>query len=81
MLWIEMGYSLEEACSRAMKDLDALGGEYLSSMSFIAIDNQGRHAGFSNMEDRTYIYQTEAMDNPREVPRTYVPTKRTWGGG
>ena len=80
MLWIEMGYSLEEACNRAMKDLDALGGEYLSSMSFIAIDNQGRHAGFSNMEDRTYIFQTEAMDNPREVPRTYVPTKRTWGG-
>jgi beta-aspartyl-peptidase (threonine type) len=80
MLWIEMGYSLEGACNRAMQDLDSLGGEFLSSMSFIAIDNQGRHAGFSNVKGRSYIFQTETMDCPSEVPRTFVPTKQMWAG-
>jgi beta-aspartyl-peptidase (threonine type) len=80
MLWLEMGYPLEQACRRAMEDLDALGGDFLSSMSFIAIDKHGRHAGFSNVEDRTYIFQTETMDHPSEVVRAYIPTKRMWGG-
>ena len=81
MLWLEMGLSLEEACIRAMRDLDALGGPYLSSMSFIAIDSQGGHAGFSNAKDRTYVFQTDIMSAPKEVPRTFVPTKRIWGAG
>jgi len=80
MLWLEMGHSLEQACVRAMQDLDALGGPYLSAMSFIAIDCQGHHAGVSNVKDRTYLYQTESMSGPAEVPRKFVPTKRIWGG-
>ena len=79
MLWLNAGYTLEQACNRAMEDLDELGGEFLSAMSFIAIDARGRHAGYTNVEGRTYIYQTDGMDSPSEVVRAFVPTRRMWG--
>jgi len=47
-------------------------------MSFIAVDREGRHAGFSNSEDATYLLLTDAMAEPEERKRTYVPTKRQW---
>ena len=62
-----------------MKDLNDLEGRYLSVMNFIVLDSQGRHAGFSNVEGRTYIYITDEMTEPEELPRTVVPTKMRWG--
>jgi hypothetical protein len=48
-------------------------------MSFILMDLGGRHAGFSNVEGRSYIYQTDGMDEPEEVDRILVETDRRWG--
>lgn len=79
VFYLKIGLSLEEAGRRAMEDLNDLGGRYLSAMSFVALDRHGRHAAFSNVEGRTYVYQTAEMDAPAEAPRTYVPTKRRWG--
>jgi beta-aspartyl-peptidase (threonine type) len=80
VFYLKMGLSLAEAGRRAMEDLNDLGGCYLSRMNFIAIDREGCHVGFSNAEDRTYIYMADDMEEPKEVKRTYVQTKEHWGG-
>ncbi len=79
VIYLKMGATLGEAGRRAMADLDDLGGRYLAQMSFIAIDGDGNHAGFSNGEDGTYIAMTAEMDEPEELARTHVPTKARWG--
>jgi beta-aspartyl-peptidase (threonine type) len=79
VFYLQMGLSLVEAGRQAMKDLNDLGGRYLSRMSFIAMDRDGRHIGFSNAQDRTYIYQTGDMAWPEKMPYTFVQAKRRWG--
>ena len=79
VLYLKIGMSLAEAGRQAMEDLNDLGGRYLSRMNFIALDQDGHHAGFSNAEDGSYIYVTDGMDEPEEVQRTYVRTKEHWG--
>jgi beta-aspartyl-peptidase (threonine type) len=79
VFYLKMGMSPEEAGRRAMEDLNGLGGRFLSAMSFILLDTQGRHAGFSNVEGRTYIYLSDGMEEAAEASRVYVPTERRWG--
>jgi beta-aspartyl-peptidase (threonine type) len=79
VLYFKMGLALAKAGRQAMEDLNDLGGRYLSHMNFIALDRNGQHAGFSNVEGRTYVYITDEMDGPAEVPRTYVRTRESWG--
>jgi beta-aspartyl-peptidase (threonine type) len=78
VLYLQMGLSLDKAGRKAMEDLNALGGRYLAVMSFIAVDREGRHAGLSNTPGRTYIYQTDQMDEPVERPREFVRTNQRW---
>ncbi len=66
---------------KAMEDLNALGGRFLSAMSFVALDREGRHVGFSNVEGRTYIYQTGEMSEPAEMSRIHIETKKRWRDG
>ncbi len=79
VFYLKMGFALEEAGRQAMEDLNALGGRYLSAMSFIALDRSGNPAGFSNVPDRTYIYLNDELAAPLEVPRILVETRRQWG--
>ena len=79
VIYLKTGLSLAEAGRQAMIDLNDLGGRYLSRMSFIAVDRDGRHAGFSNAVGSTYIYMADGMDEPEEAQRTYVRTKEQWG--
>lgn len=69
VLYLKMGLSLEEAGREAMEDLHALAAPYLGSMNIVALDKDGRHAAFSNRQDRTYVYMTGEMDEPEELPR------------
>jgi beta-aspartyl-peptidase (threonine type) len=78
LLYLKMGMSLSDAEPRAMEDLNDLGGPYLSDMSFVALDASGQHAGFSNVDGKTYVYITEEMDQPVEIERTYIHTNRHW---
>jgi beta-aspartyl-peptidase (threonine type) len=78
-LYLKMGLSLEEACRQAMKDLDDLGGRFISRMSFIALDREGHHAAFSSGKEATYVFVTDDMDEPQKLPRTYVPLNERWG--
>jgi beta-aspartyl-peptidase (threonine type) len=70
---MKMGMSLEEAGSEAMRDLRHLVDPFAATMSIVALDAEGRHAGFSNVPDTSYIYMSEEMDTYEERPRTHVP--------
>lgn len=73
VLYLKMGLTLEEAGRQAMEDLHALADPYQGPMNIIALDKNGHHAAFSNQKERTYIYMTEEMDEPEELPRVVVP--------
>ena len=79
VLYQMMGMLLAEVGRRAMEDLDALGGRYLSNMNFIVMDRDGCHAGFSNAEDMSYVFLAEGMEEPAEAKYTYTKTKTRWG--
>jgi beta-aspartyl-peptidase (threonine type) len=70
VLYLRTGLSLAEAGRQAMADLHHLNLPY--PMGLIAMDQNGDHAGFSNSEDRTYVYMTGDMNQPEEVPRILV---------
>lgn len=72
VLYLKMGLSLGEAGCQAMQDLHALSAPHLGEMNLVALDRDGRHAAFSNREDRTYVYMTGEMDEPEELPRVLV---------
>ncbi len=78
LFYMKMGLSLQEAGTRAMQDLNDLGGRFLSMMRIIALDKDGHHAGFSSGEGHTYIVQTDEMSSADEVARTFVPIRSHW---
>ncbi len=78
VFYMKMGLPLEEAGARAMNDLNDLDGRFLSVMNIIALDKDGRPAGFTSSPGRTYIYQTADMTQPVETARTYVPIHSRW---
>jgi beta-aspartyl-peptidase (threonine type) len=79
VFYLKQGMPVEEAGRQAMLDLNDLDGRYLSVMNFVALDAQGNHAGFSNIEGRTYIFMTGDMAEPAESPRLVTPTPMRWG--
>jgi beta-aspartyl-peptidase (threonine type) len=72
VVYLRMGLSLDDAGRQAMEDLHYLDLPY--PMGLIVMDPDGGHAGFSNHEHRTYIYMTGDMDEPAEIPRTFIRT-------
>jgi L-asparaginase / beta-aspartyl-peptidase len=76
--YMKMGKSLQEAGIQAMQDLNDLGGPYSSEMNIIAVDRNGQPAAFSSNPQKTYIYMTDEMDEPVELPRTYVNVPERW---
>ncbi len=77
--YLRAGCSAAEAGRRAMEELNDLGGRYLSRMNLIALDRHGRHAGFSSVEGRSYIYISDGMEEFVERPRICVPLETRWG--
>ena len=78
LFYMKMGLSLQEAGTRAMQDLNDLGGRFLSMMRIIALDKNGSHAGFSSGEGHTYIFQRDDMSSADEAARTFVPIRSRW---
>ncbi|MBC8262946.1 MAG: N(4)-(beta-N-acetylglucosaminyl)-L-asparaginase [Anaerolineales bacterium] len=72
VLYLKMGLSLEKAGGQAMEDLQDLAAPYQGPMNIVALDKEGRHAGFTNRKERTYVYMTGEMDEPEELPRVLV---------
>lgn len=79
VLYLKMGMSLTQAGQEAMKDLNDLGGRYISGMNFITMDREGHHAGFSSAENKSYIYLTDEMDDPEKALYTHIKIRQRWG--
>jgi beta-aspartyl-peptidase (threonine type) len=70
--YLKMGMDLEAAGREAVADLNHLVDPYFGRVSLIVMDACGRHAGFSNGPDTTYVYMTDAMPTYAEAPRIHV---------
>jgi beta-aspartyl-peptidase (threonine type) len=77
--YLKMGLSLAQAGRQAMADLNDLGGRYRSQMHLLAIDPQGRHAGFSSEMGKPYLFMTDKMLEPEEATRIRIPVQKAWG--
>ena len=77
---MKAGLPVAEAGERAMTDLRDLGGEFIGGMNLIALDNAGRHCGFSSREDASYIFQTDAMPLHEARARDVVTIAGRWAG-
>ena len=71
---MEFGLTLSQAGERAMHELTSLplprGVEPV--MNLVAIDREGQHLGFATQGDRTYVWQTPAMERYETAPRKQV---------
>ena len=81
VLYLKMGLSLEEAGRQAMEDLRALAAPYLGEMNIVTLDKDGHHAGFSNRQERTYVYMTGEMGEAEELPRVVVMSNEVTSNG
>jgi beta-aspartyl-peptidase (threonine type) len=71
--FMRFGMSLEDALHQAMKDLEQLDDPYASEMNIIAMDKDGRYSAASTNPNKLFVVMSDDMDEPRELPRTYVP--------
>jgi beta-aspartyl-peptidase (threonine type) len=73
VLAMQFGMTLTEACLLAMRDLISipLPSPLEPAMSFVALDQNGTHAGYSTLPGRTYIWQTTEMQQFETRERVY----------
>ncbi|MEN9935497.1 MAG: hypothetical protein RLZZ387_2076 [Chloroflexota bacterium] len=69
VLYLKQGLSLEDACREAFHDLEPIMRGTPNAMSLVAIDRAGNHCAMTSAEERTYVYQSEGMTEPAELPR------------
>ncbi|HMO56720.1 MAG TPA: N(4)-(beta-N-acetylglucosaminyl)-L-asparaginase [Roseiflexaceae bacterium] len=69
VLYLKLGYSLEDACLEAFRDLVPIMRGTANAMSMVAIDHQGHHYALTTAEERTYVYQADGMAHYAELPR------------
>ncbi len=73
VLYMRMGFGLEQACRQAMDDLRIVfEGRDHAIMSLVALNRQGRPIGMSTSPGRTYIWMTPDMDEPVEEDRVVI---------
>ncbi len=73
VLGLAQGLSPQEAGGRAMADLDLIPDNYFSNMNCVVLTPDGRHAGFSTVENQIYVGMNDASQDVESWPRTYVP--------
>jgi beta-aspartyl-peptidase (threonine type) len=73
VLYLKCGYTLEDACREAFRDLAALGvpADHCL-MNMVALDRAGRHYAVTTVPGRTYAYQADGMAAPAVLPRVVV---------
>lgn len=74
VLYLKLGYSLEQACCEAFNDLLALGIDpKLIIMHMVAIDCQGNHCAVTTApKGGTYLYRSAGMDAFAKVSRLTI---------
>ena len=69
VLYLKQGLALEDACREAFRDLEPIMRGTPNAMSLVAIDRAGNRCAMTTAEERTYVYQSDGMDQPAELPR------------
>ena len=74
VMGMQFGLSLDDACRLAFHDLASIpvAPPVDPSMSFVALDRQGSHAGYSTAKSRTYVWQTPDMAEYEVRERVHV---------
>jgi beta-aspartyl-peptidase (threonine type) len=73
VLYLKLGYALEDACHEAFRDLAMPGADRSRIlMSMVAIDRNGSHCALSTAASRTYLYRADGMAEHAVLPRIVV---------
>ena len=74
VLAMQLGLSLDDACVFAFRDLFSIPvpPPIDPVMSFVALDSNGAHAGYSTTPGRTYVWQTDDMAKFETQPRVII---------
>jgi len=73
VLYLKLGYTLEDACRTAFHDLTALDAEPAQIlMSMLALDRHGNHCAVTTSDGRTYVYQADGMTEHAVLPRLMI---------
>ena len=73
VLGLAEGLSPQDAGARAIRDLDLIPDAYFSNMNSVVLAPDGRHAGFSTVENQVYVGMDETSRDVETWPRTFVP--------
>lgn len=73
VLYMEMGMTLEQAATKAMKDLAGIEDKYWGRVSCVVMDGKGNHGAFTVGGPSQYVLMTDDMDEPATLDRTLVP--------
>lgn len=73
VLYMKMGMALNEAGLETLRDLQYMGSGPGQYMNTVALTPQGKHAGFTTVVGRNYLYFRADMDEPALSPRTMLP--------
>jgi beta-aspartyl-peptidase (threonine type) len=73
VLYLKLGYTLENACRTAFQDLASLDAEPAQIlMSMLALDRHGNHCAVTTSDGRTYVYQADGMAEHAVLPRLMI---------
>lgn len=73
VMFMRFGYSIQEAVTQALRDMESLDDPYASEVNIVALAADGSHFAGSTVENRTYVWQSPGMREPEERPRLAVP--------
>ncbi|HEV2527807.1 MAG TPA: isoaspartyl peptidase/L-asparaginase [Thermomicrobiales bacterium] len=73
VMFLRFGYSIEDAVTQALRDLESLDDPYAGEVNIVALTSDGQHFAGSTTPDRTYVWQTPDMAEPDEGARKHVP--------
>jgi beta-aspartyl-peptidase (threonine type) len=83
VLAMQLGMGLGDACLLAFRDLASIPipPPVEATMSLVALDRAGSHAGYSTRRGSTYIWQTAEMGQFETRERAFAPTDPTRPAG
>lgn len=73
VMFLRFGYTLQDAVTQALRDMEALDDPFASEVNIVALAADGTHFAGSTVENRTYAWQSPGMREPDERPRLAVP--------
>jgi beta-aspartyl-peptidase (threonine type) len=72
ILYLKAGMSIREAGFEALRDIADLAHEPYQYMNFVVLAPDGKHAGFTTVAGRSYLYLNAEMAAPELTARTLL---------